>query len=49
MNHDLPFRVYGASSEDFAFWQISALKSLLVRRNETLRNNEQCGKLFRSC
>ena len=32
----------------FAVWQISALKSLLVRRNETQKNSKQCGKLFRS-
>jgi hypothetical protein len=32
----------------FALWQISALKCSIVRRNETQRNNERCGKLLKS-
>ena len=50
MNHFLPFLVCGASSEDSLLsGQILALKSLLVRRNETQRNNERCEKLFSCC
>ena len=49
MNHVPPFLVCGASSEDSLPSGRFQHRSLLVRRNETQRNNEQCGKLFRSC
>ena len=50
LNHVLQLLVCSASSEDslpsgrFQHWSL-----LLVRRNETQRNNEWCGKLFSSC